>query len=668
MTRKRPARPFKNINRDGGKMVESIRRYDPDQDFAPKNEKSLILRFVEALTAKPKDAKKALPDLVESARIISVNRFGAYKVETIKGSDEFRAALERAKTGEKAIRKVIENGIKLRPIGEFKAKECAKFREMAATKKFREDFDIADNTNTGGTGNPFDEYIPIMGGPFFHQLYLHDMLDALAKSFEAWNHNPLAHQIVKITTQFVLGRGVAPKARDPLVHERFLQWWDKNDMSGRLEYWSDMLGRDGELMIRKFVNPITKEMFVRWLDPSTIWEIVTDLEDIERVFYYHQQYPTQYQVLYGAPKGSGFDPTKFESSKYVINQIPAGEVCHVKINCSPNEKRGRSDLFPILGWLKRYKDFQTAVVLRAIIQSTFAWKNKLSGTNADVEAFISEFGTDTPEFGSVWVENEASTLEPMTADVGSGKATADCPGVVNAIAVGAGIPKEWLGMGDASTRATAVVASEPGVKKFQARQLQIGRLLKDIAQAWFANEVAAGRIPKFQSKAGTDPKQPADLADSVRRKLTSMPEPKALVATDGMIEFQFPEIAIEDRTAKMRDIDSARNSGYLSKKRAASMSAKELGVEDYSYEAEQEEIAEEGAADMSALYNPLGLQPNAPPAAPVQPPAAPGAEPQKPNPTDPKPNDPKPGEPEEKPNSGGLSGEERRDIKQQNSR
>ncbi len=366
MSERKP-RPYRRVKGQADKLIESIRSaYDPDSDFRVHNVESPVGRFWKTLVEKSKDDK--LPDLVHAARIIEVNRFGGFRIRTIESSDDMRAALKKADEGRRILEKLIDTGVRFRESDKFTPEERAELHKISETAKFREDFFTSDGS-TGSKGNPFDEYIPLIGGPFSHQLYLHDMLDMLAKSFEAWNHNPIAHQVVKITTYFVLGRGVSYKAKDPIVQKRFAAWWDKNDMGNRLEFWSDMLTRDGELMIRKFSNAIEKSIFVRWVDPSTIWEVVTDLEDIERVFYYHQQYPTAFQVLYGAGADKKFDPTKFGSSKYVINQIPAEEIHHIKINCSPNEKRGRSDLFPVLGWLKRYKDFQTAIVLRAIGQA-----------------------------------------------------------------------------------------------------------------------------------------------------------------------------------------------------------------------------------------------------------------------------------------------------------
>lgn len=611
-TRRKPAPPAaaKNspqtgtVKRDGSKFIEAIlASYKPDEQFHPQATKSPVAQFFEAV--KSDDAKKR--PKVESARLVEVNPFGALRVRTVRGTAALREAYEQGEKASKRLTKLMESGVRLRPEKSFTREEKADLNKLAKNKQFRESFDM--DSATANAGNPFNEYLPLLGGPFSRQLYLFDFLDMSRKAFEAWNHNPLAHQGVRITTSFVLGRGVIAKANSKLVQESFDKWAERIDLlGGRLENWSDMLSRDGELMVRRYINPISREMFVRWVDPSTIWEIVTDLEDIERVYYYHQQYPTAYQVLYGTgSQKSLFDPSKFGVEKYVIDQIPADELYHVKINCSPNEKRGRSDLFSVLGWLKRYKDFQTSVVLRAIIQGTFAWKMKLKGTETDVQAFISEFGTSQPDFGSVHVENEAATLEPMSPDM-KGAGLDDAPGIVNMIAVGLGIPKEYLGFTETGSRAGAIVASEPGAKKFMSRQLLLGRFLKRLAKDWAENEQRNGRLPTIDPET----QKPLDLS----------------------IEFQFPEIAIEDRSAKIKDIDSAVLSGYISERRAASMVANELGIEGYSYEDEMKEREQEVAKKALSVYNRV-----IPPAPDKPPEPAPGA------------------------STGGLGGAEKRDIK-----
>jgi len=560
------------------------RAYNPDGKFEMRPSETMLSRFIDALNTKNADGK--LPDNVSSAKIFEVNRYGCYRIRKIGSAGELREAVSKSERGFHRISKLIEAGVRLNPVESLGDDEIKKLKEAVPTIFGSGSFDVAAGDPASEdpnalTGDTFQEYLPMLGGPFSKQLYLYDYLDMHRKCFEAWNHNPLAHQVIKITTFFVLGRGVSWKACHPECQQAFTDWADKIDLQRRLEEWCDMLSRDGELMIQKFRHFLTGRLFLRWIDPSTIWEIITDLEDIERVFYFHQQFPTQYQILYGTGSQlSPYRPQDYLTTKYVINQIPSTEMLHYKVNCSPNEKRGRSDLFPVLGWIKRYKDFWTARVLRAIIQSTFAWKNKLKGSDTDVAAFINSFGTTQPNFGSVWVENEASDLQPMTVDLKGSDSLADAEGILNMIAVGTGVPKEYLGYGTEATRATALVASEPGAKKFQARQQLLKRVLRDIAQEFFRIEIERGRLPSIvKDEKGND------------------------VPHTPKIDFHFPEIAIEDRSAKLRDISLVQASGYVSRETAAMLSAKELDIEDFKWEDEKEKMKAEEIEDATRLYD-----------------------------------------------------------------
>lgn len=619
---------------DLGKFLSES--YDPDAEFKNLNSPvpSMFSRFLEALFV-TKDKKQEASNIpgVEYARVVEVNRAGGYRVRTISNSADFREAVRKSEAGWKNVQRLMEKGIRL------KRDSLISPEERTLRESF---FDNEDPNQTIAGADGFQEYTPIMGGPFSKQLYLHDMLDGFAKAFEAYNHNPIAHQGINITTAFVLGRGVGKKACHPECQKALDAWWDKNDIDSRLEFWSTTLSRDGELMLKKVFDPISQEVSLRWMDPSTCWEIVTDLEDQETgvgassrgVIYYHFQYPTQYQVLYGGAKDQVYNPSNFQSAKFVISQVPADDLLFYKINVGPNEKRGRSDLFPVLGWLKRYKDFWTAHVLRAIITSTFAWKNKIKGSDADVSAFISAFGNQQPRFGSVWVENEASDLQPMTVDLKASDAKEEAGGIINMIAVGLGIPMSYLGFGEHQARASAVVASEPGTKKFQGRQILLGRVLRDVGQEWGRQEIAAGRLP-------------AEVTDEDNKE-----NPGQMIPHKIQIDFQFPEIAIEDRTAKIKDIDFAVTGGYMPHEDGANMINKELGRENANYEDDQEKIESEEEQQAIELYNrprPIPTEPQVrqdgsqPPVAgaPGQPPAPPQIKP------------------------AGMNGKERRDIKLQ---
>ncbi len=529
---------------DVNTLLES---YDPEPKLKKSNPLVNFLAQLRAGTAQ-----------IESATLFQLNGYGQFKMKTVQGTKAFKEALSKSKGHSDLLNAVVESHLKIKKT--VSAADKKEIRKLAES-------DFFGDGMTAQVQNPgFAEFIPLMSGPFEKQLYLHDYLDMHAKCFEAWNHNPIARQIINVITRFSLGDGVKWSFKSEKLQSAFTQWANDSKLSTKLKSWSKSMLRDGELMLR--TGKVAGMFVIKFVDPSTIWEIITDPEDIERVFYYWQQYPTQYQVDYA---GEGV-----ETSKYVMQAIPAQEVIHRKINCSENEKRGRSELFPVLGWLKRLKDFYTAQVLRKIMQSSFVWDVSINGDDNDVTDFMNKFGNKAPDFGSVQAHNKE--VEWKAAAVDSSATSLDsADGILAMIAVGVGIPKEYLGIGESSTRATALVSSEPGSKKFQDWQETMEELLHEIVKRF---------IQAYPEFANEDPE----------------------------VEFTFPEIVYEDRSKKMDDISKAEMNKWISHRRASEMAVKQLSITTYDYQAEQAEIEAEASA---------GLEPKTALVPPAEPPAEP---------------------------------------------
>ncbi len=458
----------------------------------------------------------------------------------------------------------------------------------------------------GGALPPNNEFIPLLGGPLNKQLYQFDYLDMHAKCFEAKNHNPLAKQIVDVLTTFTIGKGVKVMFKAPELQKSWDEFERRNDFQNFLRTDCDTLTWAGELMTHweHFSDGMPS---LKHIDPSTVWEIVTEPTDITVVYYYHQQFPTQWQLVY---KGND------KVSEYVVNDLDAKDVIHVKINVAPGEKRGRSELFPVLGWLKLFKDYTIAKVTKAQIEESWAIKKKVMGSEADVEALFNDPTiSQVPPPGSVLIENEAIETSYMTPTSSSTNGQDNVgEALVATIATGVGLPAEWLGAhGSAQARATAVVKSEPAARKIEDRQMLMERYARVIVDRWKAEGMVgakAFKLPKTQiRKASLGKLQQALKARDFKKVIF---EAGALLVAavgftepiDQAYEVIFPEVSTDDRSIKLKDVATTQALGYISKERAATMSAKELGITDYNYDEEQETIRaerEENAAD--DLYN-----------------------------------------------------------------
>jgi hypothetical protein len=490
-------------------------------------------------------------------------------------------------------------GIRLNPqlVKRFAAMDNAifkKLRESKGGKRFREDFP-SDFGNWGNPINPsagsitpnFDggdsfalagrepDFIPLISGPYNKQLYWFDYLDMHAKAFEAWTHNPIAKRIVKVITQFVLGKGVKITVMDAEratgqnqvnpttqqnvpVYEDYREQaqakidshWMKNGMHIRCKQILQDLIVFGEQFIRYYDAPWGLRL--RSLDPSTVWEVVTDPDDCENEFYIHQQYPTRYQWYVDLPV-----PT----IKFIIRQVPAANYYHMKINATSTEVRGRSELFAILGWLKRLKEFASDRVIRNKMANLFVLDVAVEGDQSAVQTVQAQL-MFPPTPGSFFVHNKAAELTGIKAEVGAGDVNMDWEMLLTVIGAGAGLSLQYLGLSAGGSKAEALVGTEPDIKTFEDYQEIIESFILQDSQRAFQRFMERKELP-------------SDLKIKV--------------------EVTFPALAEENRSEKLKDLAFGESMSWWSHRRIASAASKELQFTSYDYDEEQEEIANEDA-------------------------------------------------------------------------
>lgn len=500
---------------------------------------------------------------------------------------------------------------------------------------FRESVDFfGTDTGPGGFGGPSGighDFTPLLGGPFNKQLYIHDYLEMIANCFYALNHDPILRTCIDIIVNFVLGRGFRVDCKNPdgLILWRAFEKVNKRPQRIRtqfrelLTYGETMTWwlPDGKTQIRYEVPPeqaSPKGLIprIRTVDPSTIWDIITMPEDIETKIAYVQNFPTQYQIYTGQLNGANVP-----STKYIFQQIPAHQIDHYKINCMSNEKRGRSALFPVLGYAKRLRDSVNYQIIALQKQAAWSEDVEIDGNQQDLNNYaaqIAQQGQFAPP-GSAFVHSTKVKRTYLSNAAGRGQGQGDAQtACLDMIAAGMGIPVSWLGLAHAtgSTRAGALIGTEPSTKKMEEYQNVIEGMLHDEADRLFK-----------------------------------------MFGIDAEIEVTFPELYAQDRTAKLKDIALAESEGWITQERAATMGAKELSITEYDWETEKASIEQERHDPNQAYFAPLTAPPGAGPLIPGMPPGAPqptaATSPAKDNPNPPRAGDAQ----------GGVTSGEKRDIK-----
>lgn len=445
--------------------------------------------------------------------------------------------------------------------------------------------DLDTTSGSGIVGDP--DFVPLVGGPFFKNLYYpYDYIRMHMASFYAYHHDPIARAVVHTLRDFTLGRewrlDIDIEGMDEKQANLVKALWDAfvevNDLYTMMDYFAVELSVYGENFIWWLPDNATKIAYdvrpgqeppkgdiprIRLVDPSVFWEIVTYPEDIQRPIYYQWVAPTQYQIYTGKDGGQ-----QVPSSKFIMQQIPADQIQHYKINCMSNEKRGRSDLFPILGYLKRLRDSVNYSIIALQKASAWAIDTSIDGGQPEIDSYVQDQQDlgPIPPAGSEFVHTTKITRNYLSnAAASGGQQSTAFEWCLNMISAGTGIPTQYFGMhvGGMSTRASAMVATEPVTKKFEMRQNIYRQALLEIAGKFF-RKMGLGTIK---------------------------------------CEVTFPDLVSQDRSAKLKDLQVAESAGWISQRRAANIAAKELGIRDFDYDSEQEEIGEQAGA----LDSPLTL-------------------------------------------------------------
>lgn len=429
-----------------------------------------------------------------------------------------------------------------------------------------------------GIGGALGQYVPLWPGPVTRQLYWGDYWMMSAKSFEAYNHDPISWRIIHLKQEFCLGKGLvchihfSSGTKKGQTHDKAQAVWDDFWKRNKMEQRLDTISRDfcwgGEQFLRYFrgAGANRSKLVIRSLDPASIYDLITDPEDIETVFAYHQQFQTAYQLYApGTANPPGMPPAPTGGStpgsvvKYIIRQILPQEIDHYKTNASGFERRGRSDLFPALGWIKRLRDYLTSAVIRSDMLSRIGWDLQVAGNQTTVQTLMNQLfpGGRAPQPGTVFGHNNASKLEVVGASGIGGPASGRTDPILDALVtmtcLAGGIPKDWLGFGSQNTRAGALVATEPAAKTLDALQGTLGLICYD----GFVRAMNAAGI------------------------------------VDAEMEITFPAIAAEDRKGKLDDLGTMEANSWISKQTAASLGAKEMQIDTFDYGVEQKLIAGE---------------------------------------------------------------------------
>jgi len=319
-----------------------------------------------------------------------------------------------------------------------------------------------------------------------------------------WETNPMAGWMIDLMVAFVLGEGLPYEADDPDVKKILDDFWDNpvNRMSLYFPKHVGELGIFGELMFPAITAKQTGRLYLGYIDPAQINQVVTDPENVKMIIGV---------TLKDTQDGTGrkYKTILPDEAEYVISpkgkalreSFTDGECFYHAINNVTNSPRGRSDLIRVADWLDAYEQFLFDYADKWPLLNSFVWDLKVdSADTADIDAQVKKF---TKKSGSVYGHNDKITLTAVTPDLNAVDVAEGARLLRNHILGSRSIPEHWYGGGGDVNRATAGEMGAPIFKMLSMRQKVVKYMLEDMFTHAIRKARQAGyaRITDDQAKA-----------------------------------------------------------------------------------------------------------------------------------------------------------------------
>ncbi len=285
-------------------------------------------------------------------------------------------------------------------------------------------------------------------------------------ALEAWRVNPLARRIVELTTQYVVGGGLAFDCKDEAAAHFLHEIWDHplNQLEVRTGEWCDELSRTGNLFILLSTDPAGMTYF-RAVPAAWIERIESAANDTD-------------QELNFYPKASlqDLNPRPWPACRPDADQPLPGTgfgtvMVHYAVNRPVGARWGESDLAPLLKWFSRYANWLEDRARLNRFRTAFLYVVKTRFTSeAERSARQRTLNASQPKPGSILVTDESEDWSVIEPGLAGADAMNDGLALKKMIAAGSGLPMHFLAEPEGATRTTAEAAGGPTYRRFEQRQ------------------------------------------------------------------------------------------------------------------------------------------------------------------------------------------------------
>lgn len=425
--------------------------------------------------------------------------------------------------------------------------------------------------------------------------------DKVAKSFEAWERNPIAASGIEYKVTYILGKGLGYSTEHPKVKEKLDEFWKINNMPiSHIEIVRSLFV-DGEVFLHFPKTRLGQIPIMVPIDAPEITYITRDPENFRKIVYYHRSYemPKYPDVDDNAPAASIIYEKREEN-------IPAEDVIHFKIGSLSNLSRGRGHLYRILEYLDEYTAWLKIRKALNKAKSAFSWIFKLSTdnqTSIDLwQSKLNDFAKydkdgnllDAIPTGQPMVIGKSMDVKAESPTIGAGGAAEDGRQIKLMAAVGMRLPEFMLSDGENANLATTQSQEAPMVRCMEADQEMVRLFFIQIFDKVLDMMIESGDLEEtYIIKTTKDDGNVEEIEKPTRE----------------LYDLIFPEIATSDVSELADPLEKMINSKVLSRETACTL----LG---YDWKQEKEKIKNEeqqgfvSVIKHHSIFNPIAEEMN----------------------------------------------------------
>lgn len=337
----------------------------------------------------------------------------------------------------------------------------------------------------------------------------HDRMIAL--SFVAYRTNPLAHRLIEMQVNFVLGNGITITSRNPEILALISAWWNDpwNAWPTKIHRRLRDLYIYGEWIHRPLVNEESGFVYINDIQPDTIKTVETDPlnhSEIDALIFK--------QVLgeVAAPSGSASSYERRSDVRASIIRRAldpktvtlgpwSGDVFFQGINRTTDSNRGIGELFPVLDYIDLYDEILISRAEKIQTMSQIYYDLTLEGmSEQEIIRYVANETNLPPKPGTVWAHNKSAEMNVIVPDLKADDHAVDVSVIKSFIISSMGWPGTWFDDPGSAGRAVGVEMAEPALKNIISLQTDVANFLTPEINYVLANAKQLGLITNTETE------------------------------------------------------------------------------------------------------------------------------------------------------------------------